>query len=232
MCALSTAPAGLMFLSGVDLSHEIALSLIPGLQGLLALGLGIFMISGRGGAGELVPMRSTWRAIALVVIVLFGIAVFVLELKEEPQKLYTVATWPVLTVVAIYIQFKPSRHHFRNEDQWAVARSHEETTEALVRLFREQGMDVKTENSDVWVEIRREWQGDWRHRDAARHMKVQPFVHFLVDETQDGTRVTAFSGDTFVGAYDALKLADEMSETAVALAKERTGWRGHPAGAD
>lgn len=54
-------------------------------------------------------------------------------------------------------------------------------------------------------------------------MKSATGLHFRIDEIDGGTRITAHSGDrTMGGMYDVLKLSDEMSATAVELARKAT----------
>lgn len=98
----------------------------------------------------------------------------------------------------------------------------QDAVDSLARVFNQPGLTTKTTGSDVWVEISREWQGDWRHRDAARHLKVRPHLRFRIDVTDNGTLVTAFSREMQLGMYDVLKLADEMSDSGVALARQTT----------
>jgi hypothetical protein len=77
-------------------------------------------------------------------------------------------------------------------------------------------------SDDVWVEISQDWQGDWRHRDAARRLKVRPHIRFVIQSSEKGTLVTAFSREAQLGMYDVLKLADEMSDSGIALAQQAT----------
>ncbi len=76
----------------------------------------------------------------------------------------------------------------------------------------------------MWVEIGRNWTGGaWFHGSAANHLKTTTEVHFHIDDANGRTRITAHSGDrTVMGMYDVLKLSDEMSATAVVLAREVT----------
>ncbi|WP_043429974.1 hypothetical protein [Arthrobacter sp. FB24] len=86
---------------------------------------------------------------------------------------------------------------------------------------------MRTEVMDrsLWIQLGKEWQAaEWWHRDAARDMKRRPALQFFVEAADAGSRVSAYSVDrTLMGLYDVVKLSDEMSGTAVELARKATG---------
>ena len=222
MAGLAVLSVTMILASSPDPRVDLMLVIVGCVQALLTIGLGTYLAAGRGGTAELVPVRGTWRRVFLLIAVLLGVLQSVWQLIDDPGHWVGAATWPNLVALVIFLQFGSSRHHFRSKEQWTTALPRQDAVETLVRVFDQQGLSAKTAGSDDWEEISREWQGDWRHRDAARHMKVRPWIHFVVDAADNGTRITAFSGDSVLGQYDVLKLADEMSEVGVALAKEAT----------
>jgi hypothetical protein len=208
--------------SAPDPGIDIVPIIVACVQALLTLGLGALLASGKRGTADLVPVPGIWRRVFLLITVLLGVLQFAWLVIEDPHHLVLTASWPNLVGMAIVLQFGPGRHHFQNEEQWITAMSPQDAVDALTRAFAQPGLTTETTGSSVWVEISREWQGDWRHRDAARYLKVRPHIRFVIDATDDGTRVTAFSREFQVGMYDVLKLADEMGESGVALARQAT----------
>ncbi|MFC9350569.1 hypothetical protein [Arthrobacter sp. NPDC057013] len=100
--------------------------------------------------------------------------------------------------------------------------------EALVRLFQQPGTEARVVGKTVWVQLGKEWHAeDWWHRDAAPHMKRRVPVHLFLGATDWGTAITAFSRDHRLGGmHDVVRLSDEMSATAVRLARKATERRG------
>jgi hypothetical protein len=180
------------------------LIIIVSVQALLTLGLGAWLASGKRGTSELVPVPGRLRRIFLLLVILLGVVFFVWQLVDDPSWLLPVAFWPSVVASAILLQFGAGRHHFQNEEQWTT------------------GLTVQTKGMDVWLEISQDWQGDWRHGDAARRLKVRPHIRFDIEATDEGTLVRAFSREAQLGMYDVLKLADEMGDFGVALAKQAT----------
>lgn len=208
--------------SAPDPRSDIIPIIVACVQALLTLGLGALLATGKRGTADLVPVPGKWRRIFLLITVLLGVLQFVWQLIADPRHLVLAASWPNLIGLMIMLQFGPGRHHFQNEEQWITALSPQDAVDALTRAFAQPGLTTEIAGSSVWVEISREWEGDWRHRDAARHLKVWPHIRFVIDATDAGTLVTAFSREFQVGMYDVLKLADEMGESGVALARQAT----------
>ncbi|MET3932902.1 hypothetical protein [Arthrobacter sp. OAP107] len=117
---------------------------------------------------------------------------------------------------------------FMNEESWETGLSPAQTQEALVRLFQQPGAEARVVGKTVWVRLGKEWHAeDWWHRDAARHMKRRAPVHLFLGATDSGTSITAFSKDRrLAGMHDVVRLSDEMSATAVRLARNATERRG------
>lgn len=201
---------------------NVLLIIIVSVQALLTLGLGAWLASGKRATSELVPVRSRLRRIFLFLVILLGVVFFIWQLVDDPSRLLPIAFWPSLVASAIFLQFGPGRHHFQNEEQWTTALSPEDAVAGLVRVFTQPGLTAQTQGMDVWVEIRQDWQGDWRHRDAASRLKVRPHIRFVIEAADKGTLVRAFSREAQLGMYDVLKLADEMGDFGVALAKQAT----------
>ncbi|MFP3463515.1 hypothetical protein R5O87_21975 [Arthrobacter globiformis] len=222
MAGLAVISVIIILASAPDPETEIFSIIIGSVQALLTLGLGAWLASGKRGTSELVPVPGRWRRIFLLFAVLLGILQFVWQLIDDPRHLVLAASWPSLIGVAIVLQFGPGRHRFRNEEKWITALSRQGAVDALGRVFNQPGLSTKSTGTDVWVEISREWQGDWRHRDAAKRLKVRPHIHFRIDVTDNGTLVTAYSREMQMGMHDVLELADEMSDSGVTLAKQAT----------
>ncbi|MEW9870976.1 hypothetical protein [Arthrobacter sp. HS15c] len=222
MAGLAVTSMIIILASGPDLRTDVIPIMVACVQALLTFGLGAWLASGKRGTAELVPVPDLWRRIFLFITVLLGVLQFVWQLIDDPRHLVLAASWASLVGMGIMLQFGTGRHHFQNEEQWITALSPQDAVDALARAFSRPGLTTKITGSDIWVEISREWQGDWRHRDAARHLKVRPHIHFVIDATDSGTRVTAFSRELQLGMYDVLKLAEEMSESGVALARQAT----------
>ncbi|MFE5839325.1 hypothetical protein [Arthrobacter sp. NPDC056493] len=222
MVGLAATSVIIVFASAPDPRTEVVPIIVACGQALLTFGLGAWLASGRRGTADLVPVPGIWRRIFLLITLLLGVLQFAWQSIADPRHLVLAAFWPNLVGIGIVLQFGPGRHHFQSEEQWITALSRQDTVHALTRVFGQPGLTTKVTGSDVWVEISREWEGDWRHRDAAKHLKVRPHIRFVIDATNDGTRVTAFSREIQLGAYDVLKLSEEMSESGVALARRAT----------
>ncbi|UKA53372.1 hypothetical protein LFT45_16825 [Arthrobacter sp. FW305-BF8] len=113
---------------------------------------------------------------------------------------------------------------FMNEETWETDLSRTQAQDALVRLFQQPGTEARVIGKTVWVQLGKEWHAEeWWHRDAAPHMKRTPPVHFFLNPTGSGTAITAFSQDRrLAGMHDVVRLSDEMSATAVKLARDAT----------
>ena len=222
MVGLAVLPVIIILGSAQDPRSNSLLIIVVIVQALLTLFLGAWLASGKRGTSELVPVHSRWRKAFLVLVIMAGVVFFVWQLADDPRQLLPIALWPSLVASAILVQFGPGRHHFRNQEQWASLLSPEDAAAALARVFTQPGLTVETKGSDVWVEISQDWQGSWRHGDAARRLKVRPHIRFVIHAAGEGTLVTAFSRESQLGMYDVLKLADEMSDSGVALAKQAT----------
>ncbi|MDQ0078977.1 hypothetical protein [Arthrobacter oryzae] len=130
---------------------------------------------------------------------------------------------PVPMPADIMRQDAPGR--FSNQEEWESPLPPEEAFAALQELFTQTGVRTEVMDASLWVELGKEWQAaEWWHRDAAPHMKRRPSLLFFVQAADGGSRVTAFSVDRALGGlYDVVKLSDEMSATAVGLARKATG---------
>ncbi|MGN7253332.1 hypothetical protein [Arthrobacter sp. SAFR-014] len=113
---------------------------------------------------------------------------------------------------------------FMNEETWETDLSPTDAQDALVRLFQQPGTEARVIGKTVWVQLGKEWHAEeWWHRDAAPHMKRRAPVHFFLSATDSGTAITAFSRDRrLAGMHDVVRLSDEMSATAVNLARDAT----------
>ncbi|MFP3462031.1 hypothetical protein R5O87_14385 [Arthrobacter globiformis] len=113
---------------------------------------------------------------------------------------------------------------FMNEEAWETDMSPAQAQDVLVRLFQQPGTEARVIGKTVWVQLGKEWQSeDWWHRGAAPHMKRRAPVHFFLNATDSGTAITAFSQDRRLGGmHDVVRLSDEMSATAVKLARNAT----------
>lgn len=222
MAGLAVLSVIIVLVAGPDPRTDIVPTIIVVVQALLSIGLGTFLAGGKLGAGELVLVPSRWRRAFLLIVVLFSIGAFAWLLLSDPGQVDAIALGPNLVALVIMLQFGPGRHHFRQEEQWTTALSVQDAVDVLKRVFDQPGLVTKVAQTDVWVEIGREWHGDWRHGEAAKHLKQRPRIHFVIDAADKGTRVTAFSKEMQLGMYDVLKLADEMSESGVALARQAT----------
>ena len=119
---------------------------------------------------------------------------------------------------------------FMNHETWETDLSLAQAQEALVRLFQQPGTEARVIGRTVWVQLGKEWRAEeWWHRDAAPHMKRRAPVHFFLSATESRTAITAFSKDRrLAGMHDVVRLSDEMSATAVKLARNadrKTGRR-------
>lgn len=222
--ALTVLSAFFIFASSYDDWFDVLMGALYGFQSLFMLAVGIYLVSGRGKARTMVQVPGPWPRIGLAVFVLVGTAAIVFGFIANPENLGTVALWPNLVGVWILLQFRSIDGRFQHTEEWTTPIPLDAAMDSLTDAFCQPGLKANRVRQDVWLEIRREWTGGtWLHADAARHMKTVPGVHFRIDEIEDGTRITAHSGErTVVGMYDVLKLSDEMSATAVKLAKQVT----------
>jgi hypothetical protein len=111
-----------------------------------------------------------------------------------------------------------------NEEAWETDLSPTQAQDALVRLFQQPGTEARVIGKTVWVRLGKEWQAeDWWHRNAAPHMKRAAPVHCFLNAADSGTATTAFSQDRRLGGmHDVVRLWEEMSATAVKLARNAT----------
>ena len=121
---------------------------------------------------------------------------------------------------------------FMNDETWETDLSLAQAQEALVRLFQQPGTEARVIGRTIWVQLGKDWHAEeWWHRDAAPHMKRRAPVHFFLSATDSRTAITAFSRDRrLAGMHDVVRLADEMSATAVKLARNATERRGDDEG--
>ncbi|MBM7847417.1 hypothetical protein [Arthrobacter roseus] len=211
-------------MSGFDGWFDSLTGVLYGLQSLFVLGIGIYLVSGRGKARTMVQVPGRWQRIGLTAFAIVGTALIVFGFVVNPETLATAALWPNMVGVWILLQFRSIDGRFQHTEQWTTTLPLDAAMDSLTDAFRQPGLRARTVGQDVWIEIRKEWAGGtWLHEDAARHMKTVPGVHFRIDEIDGGTRITAHSGEqTALGKYDVLKLSDEMSASAVELAKQVT----------
>jgi hypothetical protein len=129
---------------------------------------------------------------------------------------------PAAMPADIMRQDAPGR--FSNQEQWDSPLPPDAAFTALLSAFGQPGVQAETMDRSLWVELGKEWQAaEWWHRDAAQHMKRRPALQFFVETADGGSRVTAFSVPRALGGmYDVVKLSDEMSATAVEIAREAT----------
>ena len=113
---------------------------------------------------------------------------------------------------------------FSDEEMWESSLSPDQARDALVQLFQQPGTEALVVGRTVWVQLGKECRAEeWWHRDAAPHIKRKAPVQFFVGARGAGSTITAFSKDRrMFGLYDVLKLSDEMSATAVKLARRAT----------
>ncbi len=222
--ALGVLSIFMVFASDHDRWADIPLAVIYGLQALFTLCAGIYLANGRGKAGVMVLLPGRWRRIGLAVIAAFGAAAVVFGFTAEPEALVTTALWPNMVGLWILLQFRTLGERFKNSEQWTTGLPIAVALDSLSQEFHQSGLSTTADGQDVWVKIGRDWTGGaWFHKDAARYLKSVTGVHFRADEIDGGTRITANSGDrTVEGMYDVLKLSDEMSATAVELARKVT----------
>lgn len=227
--ALGVLSVFMVFASGHHRWADIPLEVLYGLQALFTLSAGIYLAIGRGKAGALVLLPGRWRRIGLAVIAAFGAAAVAFGFAAGPEALVRTALWPNMVGLWVLLQFRTLGERFRKSDQWTTGLHLAAALESLSREFHQSGLKATTDGQDVWVKIERDWTGGaWFHKDAARYLKSVTGVHFRVDEIDGGTRITASSGDRTVGGmYDVLKLSDEMSATAVELARKVTTQHPH-----
>lgn len=122
---------------------------------------------------------------------------------------------------------------FMDQEDWETDLSPTQAQEALVRLFQQPGTEARVIGTTIWVQLGKEWHAEqWWHRDAAPHMKRKAPVHFFPSATESGTAIiTAFSKDRrLAGMHDVVRLSDEMSATAVKLARNATESRDNDEG--
>ena len=222
--ALAALSVFMIFASGHVRWSEIPLIFLYGLQALFTLGVGVYLASGRGKAKTMAMIPGRWRRIGLVAIAFIGAGAVAFGFAAAPEALVTSALWPNMIGLWILLQFRSMSQRFRHKEEWTTGLSLEVALPSLATAFSQPELSATTVGQDVRVEIGREWMGgEWRHKDAARYMKAPTGIYFRVDEIDAGTRVTAHSGDRAVeGMYDVLKLSDEMSATAVELARQAT----------
>ncbi len=227
--ALGILSVFMVFASGHHRWADIPLGVLYGLQALFTLSAGIYLARGWGKAGAMVLLPGRWRRIGLAVIAAFGAAAVVFGFVAGPEVLVTTALWPNMVGLWILLQFRTLEERFKNSEQWTTGLPLAAALESLSREFHQSGLIATTDGRDVWVKIGRDWTGGaWFHKDASRYLKSVTGVHFRADEIDGGTRITASSGDrTVVGMYDVLKLSDEMSATAVELARRVTTQHPH-----
>jgi hypothetical protein len=114
---------------------------------------------------------------------------------------------------------------FSNKEEWDSPLPPDQALEALQDTFEQPGVRTEVMDRSLWIQLGKEWQvAEWWHRGAARDMKRRPALQFFVEAADAGSRVSAYSVDrTLMGLYDVVKLSDEMSATAVELARKATG---------
>ncbi len=221
---LAALSAFLIFASGFYGWFDSLMGFLYGLQSVFVLGIGIYLVSGRGKARTMVQVPGRWQRIGLVAFAVIGTVLIVFALVVDPKTLATAALWPNMVGVWIMLQFRSIDDRFQHTEEWTTPLSLDLAMDFLNDAFRQPGLKARTAGQDVWVEIQRDWKGGtWFHEDAARHLKSLPSVHFRIDKVDVGTLITAHSGERIAsGMYDVLKLSDEMSATAVKLAKKVT----------
>lgn len=222
--ALAVLSMFMVFASGQDRWSDIPLDLLYGAQALFTLCAGIYLASGRGKTGAMVLIPGRGRRLGLAAIAAAGTAAAIWGFTEGSDALLMTALWPNLVGLWIFLQFTTITERFQHQEQWTTELPLETAVDSLAGAFRQPGLSVTTVGQDVWVKIGREWTGGtWFHKDAAQYMKSATGIHFQVDDGDGRTRITAHSGDrTLGGMYDVLKLSDEMSATAVELARQAT----------
>lgn len=169
-------------------------------------------------------VRGRWRRYSLAILVLVGVSVVVMAFMAGPDASLSAASWPIMVAMGILVQFRSTSGRFQHTEQWTTALPSKTALDSVLQAFRQPGLSARVEGHDVRVEIGRDWTGGiWLHGPAAHHLKTTTEVYFQIDDADGPTRITAHSGDrTVMGMYDVLKLCDEMSATAVEVAREAT----------
>ncbi|MBT2594655.1 hypothetical protein [Arthrobacter sp. ISL-72] len=117
-----------------------------------------------------------------------------------------------------------ARRRFMNEESWESPLPPANAMDALTGLFGQPEVEAEVMDHSIWVQLGKNWQAaEWWHGAAAPHIKRRPALQFFVYPSAGGSTITAYSSDrTLGGVYDVLKLSDEMSATAVELARKAT----------
>ncbi|ALV45323.1 hypothetical protein MB46_07285 [Arthrobacter alpinus] len=222
--ALAALSVFMVFGSGYGRGSDIPLGFLYGLYALCVFGAGFYLAAGRGKASAMVLLPHRGRQIGLGAVALVGVSAVVFGFTAGPEALVTTALWPNMVGFWILLQFRTMSERFGHTEQWTTGLPLAGPLESLSGAFHQPGLSTTTVGQDVWVKIGREWTGGtWFHKDAARYIKSVIGIHFQLDEIDGETRITARSGDrTVTGMYDVLKLADEMSTTAVEIARQVT----------
>lgn len=205
---------------------SIGIGLIVGFValGVFALGYGVYFAGDKARRTELTFNPSSWRTTFLGATAVLGITFSVYLLIVEPRHLVYASLWPILVGQAIGSQFRPGGQRFQLVGQWPTGMSRATALETLASDFEQPGLSSKVVDRELWLEISKDWKPtNWRHQDAVRFMKIRPVIRLKVSESDTGSTIEAYSqGHSLIGMYDVLKLAEEMSAAAVALAKEAT----------
>ncbi|POH57261.1 hypothetical protein [Arthrobacter glacialis] len=222
--ALAALSVFMVFGSGYSRGRDIPLGFLYGLYALCVFGAGFYLAAGRGKASAMVLLAHRGRLIGLGVFALVGVAAVVFGFAAGPEALVTTALWPNMVAFWILLQFRTMSGRFGRTEQWTTGLPLAGALESISGAFRQPGLSTTMVGQDVWVKIGQEWTGGtWLHKDAARYIKSVIGIHFRLDEIDGETRITARSGDrTVTGMYDVLKLSDEMSATAVEIARQVT----------
>ena len=122
------------------------------------------------------------------------------------------------------VMHKDAKARFSTEETWESTMPAPAAVAALRELFNQAGAEVQSMDGSLWVRLSKDWKAvDWWHKAAASHIKRPPSVQFFVEAADGGCQVSAYSGDRMLaGMYDVLKLSDEMSATAVEVARKAT----------
>lgn len=217
------------------------------------------------GQRALLYFSSPWRRAIGVVVALgaYVAAAYLGSLAGEHSLLRFVPLWLVyLAILGLTVLYthgavlrrpvllpleamrRTAEKRFVHEESWDSSATMQETIAILQDRFSGTGVTTKVIGGTVWVEMGKDWRAcQWRHKDAARHLKIRPTAHFFMEAPQavdapgipaepgPGTnpacRVTAYFQDRrLVGMWDVMQLSDEMTQAAVEIARESTGGAG------
>jgi len=111
----------------------------------------------------------------------------------------------------------------RTED-WASSLSTPDALATIEEAFKDQGAHPRRLGDSVWIEFTGAWSPvSFRHRDVAKHLRINPSIHVFVYPRSGGSSIVAHSRDgRLAGMWDVMQLSDEMADAAVRRARDVT----------